>query len=331
MTSRIRIRAADLSLPPIRSWSDWGRIHRDTELFRPLVRRVLECVADRALPDIDPAAGITACPPGTHAVFRAGRAVVKLYAPASSGIGSREAPVEWEAARLAAAAGVAVAAQLARGSLEIRGCTLDFAVTAALNAADWGCAFPRLPPAEQRAAARALRDLTSRLHAYHNGLAAIDLVARAGRNERWRRFTPAFNSERQAWLRARRQPAARADLARRSRLCHGDLTRDNCLIAREGEEIRLQLLDFGDALMAPPAYDQLLVLLELLPGHPHLWTEALDPLPAAAELVEAALLHNFAGDFLPQFFPGIEKLPGLEELGSFFNNWLARAAGTARP
>lgn len=178
--------------------------------------------------------------------------VVKLHDPASSG--SREAPVEWAAARLAAASGVAIAPQLACGHLEISDCGLDFAVTGVLDAPDWGTLFPQLSPMGQRAAAVALRRLICRLHAHRGGLAAVDLVTRAQLNARWRRFTPQFNRERLAWLQSQNQPAARADRRRRSRLCHGDLTRDNCLIAREGEMIRLELLDFGDALMAPPAW-----------------------------------------------------------------------------
>lgn len=79
--------------------------------------------------------------------------------------------------------------------------------------------------------------------------------------------------------------------------------------------------------MAPPAYDQLLVLAELLPDHPELWSVAMEPLPTAAEFMEAVLLHDFAGDFLPQLFPDMEKLPGLDGLGSFLEHWLARATG----
>ena len=64
----------------LQNWADWGRVFADWAAFAPLVREIFR---RNGLPMGE----VRALPPGTNAVFRVGDLVVKIYAPAETGVG----------------------------------------------------------------------------------------------------------------------------------------------------------------------------------------------------------------------------------------------------
>ena len=72
-------RSGPVFAPVLDGWASWGRVFQSIESFTPLARRIFA------------AHGLPMCPlspltPGTHAVFRAGGYVVKIMAPAETGL-----------------------------------------------------------------------------------------------------------------------------------------------------------------------------------------------------------------------------------------------------
>ena len=63
----------------INNWDDWGRIFQSIPTFSPLVEYILQ-------KENLPPAEIENLTPGTNAVFRVGKYVIKIFAPAESGI-----------------------------------------------------------------------------------------------------------------------------------------------------------------------------------------------------------------------------------------------------
>ena len=72
-------RSKTLFTEQINNWDDWGNIFQSIPAFTSLVNHILKA---KSLP----ASEIENLTPGTNAVFKTGRYVVKIYAPAESGI-----------------------------------------------------------------------------------------------------------------------------------------------------------------------------------------------------------------------------------------------------
>lgn len=59
---------------------DLGKIFQDIEVFEPLVKYIFK---EHELPY----SGMNTCTPGSNAVFRVGKYIVKIFAPEETGIG----------------------------------------------------------------------------------------------------------------------------------------------------------------------------------------------------------------------------------------------------
>ena len=66
----------------IDGWASWGRVYCDLPAFEPLIREILRTEGLRQ--DVR----LSRLTPGTNAVFRAEEMVIKIYAPAESGMDS---------------------------------------------------------------------------------------------------------------------------------------------------------------------------------------------------------------------------------------------------
>jgi hypothetical protein len=69
----------NLSTAQINNWQEWGEIFQSIPAFTPLVEYILR---KENLPSVK----IENLTPGTNAVFKVGDYVVKIFAPAESGI-----------------------------------------------------------------------------------------------------------------------------------------------------------------------------------------------------------------------------------------------------
>ena len=222
----------------LQNWADWGRVFADWAAFAPLVREIFRRSGL-------PMGEVRALPPGTNAVFRVGDLVVKIYAPAETGVGQelgRESEVQ--AMRAAAAVGVHTAGVVAAGELADR-YAFSYLVTRFVSGAALGDVVREGSAAERRAIGRELGEITRRLHGASPNACpacAVDLFARSQDNPRWDMVPPALARE----LLAR----AKTVWARRDRrvLVHADLTGENVLRLPSGE---FAVLDFGDAVLAP--------------------------------------------------------------------------------
>jgi len=230
----------------IRGKADWADVFCDTEAFCGLVHEALR--RHGLLP-----CEVTGLTPGTNAVFRAGDYVVKLYAPPESGFSDGTfGRCEWQAMQAASAVGVTLPKLLAYGMIHDR---YDFAyiIMEYINCRELGNVMPVLTPNEKYDIGRKLRVVSENIHRADISACpdcTCDLVNRALSNPSFDLIPETLAYELKE--RAKKIPTAH------SVLVHGDLTGENVLIGNDG----LTLMDFGDAVIAPPCYELPALVIE---------------------------------------------------------------------
>ena len=282
----------------IDGWASWEAVFQSIEAFAPLIERILR---RHTLP----AAPVEHCTPGTNAVFRAGKYVVKIFAPRESGAENEaEARTERFAIARANALGVPAPSLVAEGVLEDK-YRFAYLVTEYIDGEPFDSRAAAMTPREKTALARGLREITDRLNTPCADFNGIDVVADRARRRRWQAFPERFRRERDEW-------AETHDFGERV-FVHGDLGADNLLVTGSG----LCVIDFADAVLAPRSYEQALVAAELfafdgdcLRGY----FAGLDAEAIAEICFEGLAIHDFGGDIVREHLGAPARFARLSDL-----------------
>lgn|GEM_PF-379614 len=278
----------------ITSIAEWGRVFRDTSVWRPLVLAVLRRHGLAGSPgDLDIQPGEIA---GTHAVFVVDRElVVKIYGPLWDGDSIRElAVLRWLGPRRMLAGDVALPRLIAEGILERcpagpRGHDWPYAVTGYVPGTPIGAVWPGLSADDRRSLAAQLGQALAELHTMD--LAGLGLPSPAdgcggavgstgGWRDSWHRLLRSrmvsCPERHRQWgtlpdhllADAPRFLAAAGPLPRpgwRPALLSCDVTADHVLLAGQGAGWRVAgLIDFGDSMIGDPEYEFTVVFLSAL-------------------------------------------------------------------
>lgn len=280
-------------------WASWSRVFGSPECFTPLAR----CLFER---EHLPFTALEPCRPGTNAVFRSGAYIVKIYAPAEAGVDFRtDFETELSGLRNAAQNGIPVPEVVAVGAIEDRQ-LFRYLILRRIEGVPFGDIRDSLGIREKRNAAREIRSFVDRLHALPPPEGKPEVRSAARSNERWRLFPEPFRREHADYL---------ANLpALPRRFVHGDLTADNVLMTPER---KLFLIDFADAVAAPPEYELPPIVCDLFAFEPPLLEAFFDQQSAeelAGQCVRGLLLHDFGANIIqdalgdPAAFTGIGVL-----------------------
>lgn len=287
-------------------WDNWGSIMLDAELFAPLVAQALQACG---LPRADIEAGY----PGTHAVFRAGDYVVKLYAP----LDIPDAYAERRCYR--AARGLPLIPRLyGEGVLHAGGYDWPYIVVAHMPGRAAREIWPGMDAPARRDAmaalgawARAYHDLPDPFDSYSDLSAAGFLARRRAFAERAAAQLGGFG---EAALLNLDDLFAREEL----KLIHGDFTEDHLLIS-DGE---YAVIDLADSMMNVEQAEWLCPWFELTRMDSDAFFAFLEAsgrnwdAQARTDMMSATLLHRFGVDILKswskrtglsfeELFPGV--------------------------
>ena len=193
--------AGELFRAEINGWDSWGRVFQNKECFGPLIEAIF-------LREGLPMTAVENCPPGTHAVFRVGNYIIKIYAPLEAGDSEADYLREIWGLKTAYSRGVCVPAPVADGSVEDRYC-FNYLITEFMELLSFAEVCEAMFPAEKVTFGREIRSLTD----------GMNLPAQAGRPSgaewafseqgRWREYPESFLRERRAYLSSYRHSAPR--------------------------------------------------------------------------------------------------------------------------
>lgn len=289
----------DLFNEKIDGRQSWSRIFQSAEAFGPLIENIFQ---KHRLPFTR----IEHCTPGTNAVFKAGDHIIKIFAPPESGFSAGSA---FETAlfglRRANRLGVPAPALTAGGSLFSR-FRFDYIITEFIAGEEFGKAEHTFTDEDKFGIGAQLRQATVKLNTGCVRFNDIDVVKDKSRDEWWDGFCENFRTERREYINSH-------DFGRLV-FVHGDLNPDNVIVGPDG---RLRIIDFADALRAPPEYELAALVFELFCFEkPYMsgYFGNFDPAGLAGRVFDGLLLHEFGAGMIRSNLGGSAGITGLKIL-----------------
>lgn len=281
----------------INNWNDWGNVFQLIPVFSPLVEHIL---AKEKLP-VERIENLT---PGTNAVFKAGCYVVKVFAPAESGIDQTlDLQTELFATARANKIGVSAPKMVAHGFVQDK-YRFAYMITEYVEGIEFADAVKFMSDDEKIEIGRKLRITTDKMNTACEPFNGINVIEDKGRHQRWdKRYSEHFKAERVIYIKSYNYSD---DV-----FVHGDLCGDNILLTPQGE---LFIIDFADAVLAPLIYEHALVAVELFDLDPPLLRGYFGEF-TANELTDICfnglLIHDFGGDVVERHIEEPAKITSL--------------------
>lgn len=226
----------------IKSLDDWEQLYRNDEAFVPLVRQIL---ALHRLPSSE----IRSTGSGSHAVFRSGEYIVKIYAPDETGwICESDFHTEVSAMVRANQCGISAPELVAYGRFRDR-----YPFRYLIQKFVHGTVISKATLSEKQKydVGRQLRTICRRFNTPCEPFNSYRFPEDALTCEEWDAFPRSFRQAREAYIRAYRHGTP---------VCvHGDIHQNNVIL---GEDGRICLIDFADSVIAPVEYEY----ASLIPG-----------------------------------------------------------------
>ncbi len=219
----------------ITTLDEWAAIFQNAEAFMPLVRYILD---RHGLPQT----AIENTTPGSHAVFRAGDYIVKIFAPDTFGWPCEsDFLTEISTMQYANRLGIAVPELVAHGRIE-DSYPVRYLIQTFVRGTEFG--KKELSPDEQCAVGKQLRRLCDKMNVPCAPFNDYDFLEGARTCPKWERFPESFRRERLEYLSTYSRDEAV--------YVHGDIHIDNAIYGEDGQ---VWILDFADSVSAPVEYE----------------------------------------------------------------------------
>jgi len=283
----------------INGWSSWGRIFQSIKDFELLIKYIFKR-HNLHFTEIEQ------CKPGTNAVFKVGGLVVKIFAPKESGMDAdSDYKTELFGIERANRLGIPAPQLIASGTVEDK-YVFRYLIMEHISGASLGQLENGMTDNEKMKYARKLREITDRMNAPCEPFNNYDIIIRALYCERWNKFPLSFQYERKEYLKNYKitNPV----------YVHGDLNPDNVLIDNTG---KLYIIDFADAVLAPPEYELAAIVCQLFCFEkPYMdgYFGKYDATELAEKCFDALLLHDFGYNIIRCNFGCIDEITSLAVL-----------------
>jgi len=287
----------------IDNWDDWGEVFQSISAFKPLVEEILKR-------ENLPLATIENLTPGTNAVFKVGDYVVKIFAPAESGMDQTiDLQTELFAIRQAEIIGISTPKMVAHGFVEDK-YRFAYIITEYVD----GTLFEEvsldgvegMSVPEKIAFGHKLREITDKMNIPCEPFNGIDVIKDESRYARWNKYPERFKAERLSYIYSH-------DYGEKV-FVHGDLCADNILLTPKGD---IFIIDFADAVLAPMVYEHGHVAVALFDFDSALLKGFFGDY-TIEELTEICfnglLIHDFGGDIVEQHVGDPKELKSLADL-----------------
>ena len=267
----------------LNGWDAWGLEYQNILAFTPLAEEIYRRNGIGFVP-------LSPLTPGTNAVFRSGRTVIKIYTPDETGLSGRIAyEVELFSMRHGNTCGFPSPKVLADGYIDDK-YRFYYLIMEYIDAPEFLAVRPTLSHASRISIAADFGRKLQRLNVPVQRFPAADACSHVKENRRWDSLPPEFRLEA---LRIAGEAAKEPQV-----YVHGDLNGDNVLF-RNGS---LHVIDFADSTIAPFWYECACVICDLF-DFDRACAEAFTALSKealASQLYRSLMLHDFGANIIEQ-------------------------------
>lgn len=274
----------------INNWKDWANVYQSIPAFEKIINEIL-------IREHLPICTIEHLTPGTNAVFKVGNVVLKIYAPAQSGMDQTDdRSTEIFVTKFADKSGLPTPTILAEGTIHDQ---YDFAyiVMKYIPGRELGAVLKTASEQKQYGLGKQLRTFTDTLNIPCPPFNRIDVIRTPHRSDRWKPYPEVFKAERRAHIDGH-------DYGEFV-LVHGDLCMDNILVTDT-----LVPIDYADAVLAPKCCEYALIFFEYLryPAFLKGYFAGAEQSRLMQDIFDGILIHDFGGDIVKNTFGNITDI-----------------------
>ncbi|MBQ4591091.1 MAG: aminoglycoside phosphotransferase family protein [Clostridia bacterium] len=285
----------------------WAAVFQNIEAFEPLVRHIL---GRHGLPQTE----IANTTPGSHAVFRAGKYLVKVYAPDCFGWPCEsDFLTEIAAMRRANRLGISVPDLVAHGRVYDR-YEFRYLIQTFVHGTEFG--KTELSADEKVNVGKQLRGICDRMNVPCERFNDYDFIEDAIDDDEWDGFPADFRQSRADYI--RNHPHGTPVYV------HGDIHADNAILGDDGA---IWILDFADSVTAPVEYEY----ASLFPGLFRLEAPYLngffgewDAETVAEQLTYGFCLHRFGAHIIGDLTDDRSALHNVDDLRNVIRQIILR-------
>jgi serine/threonine protein kinase len=277
--------------------TSWGHIYQSIEVWKPLISFILD-------KEKLPVSIIENLLPGTHAVFKSGKYVVKIFAPIESGFdGNTDFESEKLALSFVHSLGVPVPKLIAAGKIDDK-YSFSYMIMEYINGLDFNEYSKNFDNKEKITFAKHLRKITDSFNRKCDFFNRV--YTENGKNKRWNKYSERFKAERLEYLH-NNAPGGKI-------FVHGDLCYDNLIIDSNGN---IFIIDFADSVIAPLVYEHA-HLASVLFNFDKSYLQGYFGEYKTDNLVDLCfnglLIHDFGGDIISQNVAKVNEITCLNDL-----------------
>ena len=282
----------------------WEHIFRSIEAWESLINFIL--VKEKL-----PVSKIENLKPGTNAVFRSGKYVVKIYAPEESGINySTDYKSEIFAINYALSSGISVPKIITYGEIDDK-YFFQYIIMEYINGLDFNEYSVNFNDKEKTKLGARIREITDLFNKQCENFNGIDVIHDRNRHKRWDRYSENFKTERLEYL--------KSHAFGEKVFVHGDLCYDNLIIDKKDN---IHIIDFADSVLAPINYEHG-HLAAVLFGFDESYLRGYFGKYNADDIVDLCfnglIIHDFGGDIVSEKIANADKLFCLNDFRNELN------------
>lgn len=283
----------------ITNWEDWGAVFNSIECFEKLIGHIF-MKENLKMEEIED------CTPGTNAVFKVGKYILKIFAPMETGIDNvADYYTEKYALKIANNLDIPSSNLIRFGYIQDK-YKFYYMIMEYIDGVEFNKLTNSLSNEEKVLIGKELRKITNIMNNKCSSINNIDVILDENRHIRWSGYSGEFIEKRMEYIHS-------TNFGHKV-FVHGDLNGDNILINKSKE---LYILDFADAVMAPVCYEEALIVCELFKFDSNYlegYFGEIDVDNITNICLNGLLIHDFGGDIIHNNICKKENLKNLKDL-----------------
>ena len=289
------VRKVNLFKEELCCWQDWAHVFQSIEAFEPLIKKIFE--RHRLTFTL-----IESCLPGTNAVFKVGKYIIKIVPPINTGKDlSEDYFHEVSLLHHFYEEGIKCPQVIASGKVEDR-YVFYYLIMEVVEGKTFSSAVHHMNKDEKISFARRLRKITDMMYQ-----SSVDIeLKKAPFTGDWHEFPLSFQKEREDYVQTFYQGKSFGYV-------HGDLNGDNIILNQNHEIV---IIDFADSVLAPKEYEWAVIAIELFKLDPDLIKGYFNC--EKEDIVEKIILgvcgHPYGHLILKDYFKDVSSIKSIEAL-----------------